>query len=274
MNRNIVLILLIFAFFLRATIMLGDDMEDVERILKSTFEEKVLTARHFYEGGRLKFDADGTLEKNTPEGSWTLYGRIEVNHVKLQGKTLEIKGKRVFMQYDPNQDKLVGRSGSTIKIEIKTGGSSLKFDSLSKTLYKVFLSPNENLADITPPYWKNYLLANGNSKIIESRTRESDGERVYKIIPNGDVIAPVEIYAPSPIYSLEQMLAIHQGTTYLSLVVNAGGSTEDISIVRPLGQGMDEITVETVRKWRFKPGLRKGTPVPVRLSLFITTRMP
>lgn len=54
-----------------------------------------------------------------------------------------------------------------------------------------------------------------------------------------------------------------QGEVGLSLVVKADGSVRDVQIVQPAGYGMDERVTECIRKWRFKPSAKDGSPVDV-----------
>jgi TonB family protein len=54
-----------------------------------------------------------------------------------------------------------------------------------------------------------------------------------------------------------------QGDVTLSLVVKADGSVRDIQIAKSAGYGMDERAAECIRKWRFKPGAKDGSPVDV-----------
>ena len=44
------------------------------------------------------------------------------------------------------------------------------------------------------------------------------------------------------------------------------GSVRDIRVVQPLGPGLDEKAVEAVRQWRFRPGMKSGTPVDVQAT--------
>jgi len=89
----------------------------------------------------------------------------------------------------------------------------------------------------------------------------------------GNVTAPVAIYQPEPPYSEEARKAKFSGTVLLSVVVDAQGNTRDIQVVKPLGMGLDEKAVETIRTWRFRPGRRNSVPVPVRLLVEITFRL-
>jgi TonB family protein len=89
----------------------------------------------------------------------------------------------------------------------------------------------------------------------------------------GGITAPIPIYKPEPAYSEEARKAKYQGTVVLWIVVDAQGNVTDSRVVRPLGLGLDEKAVETVRTWKFKPALRNGVPVPVRVIVEVTFRL-
>jgi len=89
----------------------------------------------------------------------------------------------------------------------------------------------------------------------------------------GPVTAPVPIKKPEPPYSEKARLARLQGTTVLWLVVDAQGDVGQETVVKPLGLGLDERALRTVRTWKFKPSTRNGTPVPVRVMVEISFKM-
>ncbi|HEV2492462.1 MAG TPA: TonB family protein [Terriglobia bacterium] len=89
----------------------------------------------------------------------------------------------------------------------------------------------------------------------------------------GNVSAPIPIYKPEPPYSEEARKAKYQGTVVLWIVVDAQGNVTDARVVKPLGLGLDEKAVETVRTWKFKPAMRSGTPVPVKVMVEVSFRL-
>ena len=89
----------------------------------------------------------------------------------------------------------------------------------------------------------------------------------------GPVTAPVPIEKPDPSYSEKARFARLQGTTVLLLVVDAQGDVEQATVVKPLGLGLDERALRTVRTWKFKPSTRNGTPVPVRVMVEVSFRL-
>jgi len=97
------------------------------------------------------------------------------------------------------------------------------------------------------------------------------GGGAYKI--GGGVSAPVPIVKPEPEYSEEARKAKWQGAVQLQLVVDENGNPQDIKVVRSLGLGLDQKAIEAVQKWRFKPGLKDGKPVPVSAYIEVNFRL-
>ena len=97
------------------------------------------------------------------------------------------------------------------------------------------------------------------------------GGGVYSV--GGSVSAPVPIYSPDPPYSEEARKAKYSGIVVVSIIVDAQGNVHDVQIVKPLGLGLDEKAVETIRTWRFKPALRNNAPVAVRMLVEVSFRL-
>jgi periplasmic protein TonB len=97
------------------------------------------------------------------------------------------------------------------------------------------------------------------------------GGGVYSV--GGGVSAPIPIYKPDPAYSEEARKAKYQGTVVLWITIDAAGAVTDCRVVKPLGMGLDEKAIESVRTWKFKPALRNGSPVPVRVMVEVSFRL-
>ncbi|MCL5005220.1 MAG: energy transducer TonB [Acidobacteria bacterium] len=89
----------------------------------------------------------------------------------------------------------------------------------------------------------------------------------------GNVSAPIPIYKPEPPYSEEARKAKYQGTCVLWIVVDAQGNVQQAQVVKPLGMGLDENALRTVKTWKFKPAMRNGVPVPVRVMVEVSFRL-
>jgi TonB family protein len=91
-------------------------------------------------------------------------------------------------------------------------------------------------------------------------------------VGNG-VSAPVPIYKPEPEYSEEAREAKYQGAVTVTLIVDEHGLPKDINIVKKLGMGLDEQAVKTIEQWRFKPAMKDGAPVQVRVTIEMIFRL-
>ena len=89
----------------------------------------------------------------------------------------------------------------------------------------------------------------------------------------GGVSAPIPIYEPEPPYSEEARKAKFQGVVVLSIIVDMQGNVSDVHVVRRLGLGLDEKAEDTVKTWKFKPAMRNGVPVPVRVMVEVSFRL-
>jgi protein TonB len=87
--------------------------------------------------------------------------------------------------------------------------------------------------------------------------------------PGNGVTSPELIKEVKPTYTGEAMRAKIQGMVTMEAVVMPDGSVGQVKITRSLDDrfGLDQEAINTVRKWRFKPGMRLGVPVPVLVEI-------
>lgn len=94
--------------------------------------------------------------------------------------------------------------------------------------------------------------------------------QVYKAGPG--ITNPVVIKDVKPSYTAEAMRAKIQGQVELEGVVGVDGRISDVQVITSLDKvyGLDSKAIEAVSKWVFKPGMREGKPVPVRVTVALT----
>jgi len=92
---------------------------------------------------------------------------------------------------------------------------------------------------------------------------------------SGGVSRPQLIQKVEPSGTDEARQAGIWGLVLVSLAVDSEGNPLDLTVTRPLGYGLDEKALEAVRQWRFRPGLKDGTPVTVgNLTVAVCFRQP
>jgi len=88
-----------------------------------------------------------------------------------------------------------------------------------------------------------------------------------------DITAPIPDYKPAPGFSDKARNAHYGGTTVLRIVVGDHGEVEGATISKPLGLGLDENALRTIRTWKFSPAIKNGTPVACRVEVEISFRL-
>jgi protein TonB len=114
-------------------------------------------------------------------------------------------------------------------------------------------------------------LGNGNGNGYGNGTGGNIGGGLYRI--GSGVSAPVPLNTVEAEFSDEARKAKYQGIVTVEIIVDAQGNPQNPRVVRPLGMGLDEKAIEAVRKYRFKPAMKDGKPVPVKISVEINFRL-
>jgi len=86
------------------------------------------------------------------------------------------------------------------------------------------------------------------------------------------VTTPKLTHKQEPTYSDGARAAHVQGAVLLQIVVDEQGFPQDITVLSPLGFGLDEKAIEAVSAWRFKPGQKDGKKVKVRATVEVDFR--
>lgn len=94
-----------------------------------------------------------------------------------------------------------------------------------------------------------------------------------EVVRIGPGITPPRVtYKVDPQYSPEARDAHIQGTVVFELVVDQHGRPTRISMLSPLGYGLDERALAAIEKWTFIPASRDGKPVSVWATIEVNFR--
>ena len=89
----------------------------------------------------------------------------------------------------------------------------------------------------------------------------------------GGVSAPRALDTPDPEYSEEARKAKYQGTVVLVADRRRQRTPAEIKVARSLGMGLDQKAIEAVRKWKFEPAKKDGSPVAVQINVEVNFRL-
>jgi TonB family protein len=102
------------------------------------------------------------------------------------------------------------------------------------------------------------------ARAFEAAAAETPGlERIGK---NG-VSAPVLLYSVQAEFPDEARRAHASGVCRITMIVDTQGKPQNPRIVRAAGYGLDRNALEAVRKYRFRPAMKAGVPVPVMITV-------
>ena len=81
------------------------------------------------------------------------------------------------------------------------------------------------------------------------------------------VTPPRLLHKQEPEYSGEALSAGIQGTVVFEVVVSESGKPVNISVISPLGFGLDERAQAAIETWRFEPGRKDNKPVNILATI-------
>jgi len=237
---------------------------EIQKQLEAKLKNTTLTFRHFYSGSNLKYNSKGILVSGGKPGPWTLNAYFEPEKIKISKKSIEISGTRIWWTYDDtgHTPKLYYAPQDKTKIEISRSREQDGLSGIMASLLTVFLKSDELLEDFVPPYWKKTIQSGFNAEQAMrdmTQTRQAEAkEQTQKRIS-----FPQLKYRLTPEYTEEARKARVEGTVALEGIIDEDGILKVTNIVKPLGAGLDDRTIETVEKtWKFSPAMRDGIPVP------------
>ncbi len=138
---------------------------------------------------------------------------------------------------------------------------------LKDALARVFAQGlDEKMIAAMPAFWRLYYQA----AAAHSDFRPSD-PGVYSqnaVDQKAKLLSNIE--PPSNDYAQTNGVA---GMALYHAIIGADGKPEEIVVGRPIGFGLDENAVETIKKVSFQPAIKDGKPVPVLLDLVVQFRI-
>jgi TonB family protein len=145
-----------------------------------------------------------------------------------------------------------------------------------KLLSSVFLRNDEHFCPLLPEYWQLYCA--GDDPQVQKRTwmeiMSKHGLNPINSEPKGasGLARPKSVSTPDPSYTKEAAEHHVEGRTTLRLVIDETGHANAVTILKPLGVGLDEEALKTVSQWQFRPATQNGKPVQVEINVEMNFR--
>ena len=233
--------------------------------------------RGMYAGDRLNFDAQGNLTGSADMFPFSL-SAIVVDKIHLSDKELTIEGRHASLEFDPvhstSQPSRIRAVAFSRKlhpdITITVARDDAHPEWLDAAVGKVFaVGFDQSVANSAPWYWRRWLL----EWLQGDFPAQSAPPGVLHVDPKAGISAPFLRYAPDPEYSIVAKDAQFNGMCVVGVVVDEHGMPRNPWIVRPVGYALDEEALAAISKYRFKPAMKQGQPVPVAVNIQVNFRI-
>jgi TonB family protein len=147
--------------------------------------------------------------------------------------------------------------GQSLEVNMQTCLDETK-DSAGKKSYSLRMRslPEQQLGPLPQTPEMAVLTPETSSNIPKSNTPRPDHV-------GGSVSEPVPLITSEAEYTPEARKAKINGKCLVSLIVDRHGMPQNLRITKTLEPGLDQNALDAVAKYRFKPSMKNGEPVPV-----------
>ena len=142
-------------------------------------------------------------------------------------------------------------------------------DSAGKMTYSLRLRsvPMQRLGTVPQPSDEAVLAPNDSPRM----ENDSGSPHFYKV--GGGVSAPIPLNSVEAEFTDAARRAKYQGTCGLTLIVDTHGMPQDLRVLQPLDYGLTENAIEVASRYRFKPAMKAGEPVPVTITVRVNFQL-
>jgi hypothetical protein len=112
------------------------------------------------------------------------------------------------------------------------------------------------------------------SPVRDPGSGESSAGSLIKITPPKPLKQPEAEFPDESRRAIKkQHIKDFEAISILSLIVDVNGMPRDLCLVRPAGYGLDPKAAEAVRRYRFDPARKDGTPVAVQITVEVEFKL-
>lgn len=112
----------------------------------------------------------------------------------------------------------------------------------------------------------------------QAKPDSADGQPVLKVCSDDNPepcasTPPRPTFTPDPKYPSEARKKHIEGKVLMEATIGTDGAAHDVQIVKSLGHGLDEESINALKKWKFRPAMREGKPVAVKIKVEMAFKM-
>jgi TonB family protein len=240
---------------------------------------KALYLRGAWAADSLEFDGAGQAVGTPPAGPLTLSG-VDVKSVSVKGKQMTIHAERVALVAGdkgrlerraiysttiiaPSMRRGEGnkfKAGEEMKLVVHADATG-SFDAAMKA---VFADGLAELATSVPVYWKCYaegFFAQDVEQDVAQRTVDACVRTQSLPEEEEEGYTPPEMGEVTPHYTQAAAEMGVEGLSRVHFVVGTRGVPLRFQVMRAVGAGLDEATIQALAAAQYKPAMKDGVPV-------------
>jgi hypothetical protein len=246
--------------------------ESDQSVLRAQYVEKVLIFRNCYRMiDKLEVLEDGTVKGKAQPGYWAVDGAFQVKTLTFGNDRVSLTGIKLWtdiqkdgvLHYFPASAALNGKGDypSGLEVIFRTGVEVETAAQFTARVDRIFFNEQETKLDSAPAPIARYIR----NEAVKVDIDPASGTG-FKGTP------PKPVSTPQPYLSHEASLVGQTGTENFIVLVDEQGRGSVDGFTNVLQYGLEEATMEAVKKWKFQPATLNGKPVPLRIAMNIKYR--
>jgi hypothetical protein len=249
--------------------------EPDQSALRAEYTKKVLIFRKSYRAlSHLEVNADGSVAGNPQPGLWSMDGACQVQDFEFHRDRVTLKCIKLWanvkddrqLHYFPASVALKGNSDYPQEIDVVfriEKKKELSARDFKDQLSHIFLAEGESPLSATPAPIMAYI-----QKVSIEADIDPTGTKPFDGTP------PKAIATPAPELSTEAALVGQGGREGFIALVDTEGKASVVAFTHILQYGLEEKTIEAVKNWKFKPAMKDGKPIAVRMAMEVEYKHP
>jgi len=257
----------VLVVILAANFLFTASAHDLERDLRKTYTEKLLSLRTPTSYDVVHFNLEGHPSRAASGEPWTTCGLFKVKKISVKSGQVAIDGERVIVVLNPATEEkklLLVTVERGVHVIIDLPMTIETPADMDRLLARIFL-PGDLQKRMAAEWMSTVDLRPDLDEIGKSapggRVGTLAGDRPVYAIGADSLVRPMAVYKPEPRYSEKALFKRVSGTIRVRVIVNEKGFPEILEILQHLREGLDNRALAAVSEWRFKPATKGGIPV-------------
>jgi hypothetical protein len=248
--------------------------ETEQQTLRTQYVGKVLLFRTCYRmANHLEVAEDGAVKGSNRPGVWSVDGAVQVKDMEFGKDRVTLKCTKLWadikddgqLHYFPVSAALKGKADypENADVVFRTKKDAESAEEVRQRVRRVFLGEQESVLSAAPQPIAAY---------IQKLSLQVDVDPISGMGFTGTL--PKARSRVDPDLTREAELVGQTGRESFVVFVDEHGSPAVVSFTHLLQYGLEEATIEAVKKWKFEPALKDGKAVAIRIPMFIDYKRP